>query len=48
VREGSAWYALAADGTIAGFATFGSPERSYSLAAGVPRRADVGLFGPYA
>ena len=47
VREGSAWYALAADGTIAGFATFGSPERSYHWLQAYRRRADVGLFGPY-
>ena len=47
VREGSAWYALAADGTIAGFAGFGSPDRSYHWLQAYRKRADVGLFGPY-
>jgi len=47
VRGGSAWYALAADGTVAGFAAFGSDERSYHWLRAYRRRADVGLFGPY-
>ncbi len=47
VRDGSAWYALAADGSIAGFAGFGSRERSYHWLQAYRKRADVGLFGPY-
>jgi folate-dependent phosphoribosylglycinamide formyltransferase PurN len=47
VRDGSAWYALAADGTIAGFAAFGSPDRSYHWLQTYRKRPDVGLFGPY-
>ncbi len=47
VRAGSAWYALAADGTIAGFAGFGSPDRSFHWLQAYRERHDVGLFGPY-
>jgi len=47
VRDGSVWYALAADGSIAGFAGFGSPDRSYHWLQAYRKRADVGLFGPY-
>jgi phosphoribosylglycinamide formyltransferase-1 len=47
VRDGSAWYAVDADGAIAGFAAFGSPERSYHWLQAYRRRPDVGLFGPY-
>ena len=47
VRDGSAWYALAADGTIAGFAGFGSTDRSYHWLQPYRKRADVGIFGPY-
>lgn len=47
VRAGSAWYALAADGTIAGFAGFGSPDRSYHWLQAYRKRTDVGLFGPF-
>ena len=47
VRAGSAWYALAADGTIAGFAGFGSSDRSYHWLQAYRKRADVGIFGPY-
>ena len=47
VRDGSAWYALAADGTIAGFAGFGSPDRSFHWLHAYRKRPDVGLFGPY-
>jgi phosphoribosylglycinamide formyltransferase-1 len=46
-RTGSAWYALAADDTIAGFAAFGSPDRSYHWLQAYRKRPDVGLFGPY-
>jgi len=47
VRTGSAWYALAADGAIAGFAGFGSPDRSYHWLQAYRKRTDVGLFGPF-
>lgn len=47
VRDGSAWYALAADGTIAGFAGFGSPDRSYHWLQAYRKRPDVGVFGPF-
>ena len=47
VRGGPAWYALAADGTIAGFAGFGSSDRSYHWLQTYRKRADVGIFGPY-
>ena len=47
VRSGSAWYALAADGSIAGFAGFGSPDRSSHWLQAYRRRTDVGLFGPF-
>jgi len=47
VRTGSAWYALAADGSIAGFAAFGSPDRAYHWLHAYRKRPDVGLFGPY-
>jgi phosphoribosylglycinamide formyltransferase-1 len=47
VRTGPAWYALAPDGTIAGFAGFGSPDRSYHWLQAYRKRPDVGIFGPY-
>jgi len=47
VRTGSAWYALAADGAIAGVAGFGSPDRSYHWLQAYRKRMDVGLFGPF-
>jgi phosphoribosylglycinamide formyltransferase-1 len=47
VRQGSVWYALAADGTIAGFAGFGSADRSFHWLHAYRKRADVGLFGPF-
>lgn len=47
VRGGSAWYALTPDGSIAGFAGFGSGDRSYHWLQSYRKRADVGLFGPY-
>lgn len=47
VRTGSAWYALAADGTIAGFAGFGSPDRSYHWLQAYRKRPEVGIFGPF-
>jgi phosphoribosylglycinamide formyltransferase-1 len=47
VRDGSAWYAFAADGTIAGFAGFGSHDRSFHWLQAYRKRADVGIFGPY-
>ncbi|HEV8020519.1 MAG TPA: GNAT family N-acetyltransferase [Candidatus Lustribacter sp.] len=47
VRDGSAWYALAPDGSIAGFAGFGSPDRSYHWLQAYRKRPDVGVFGPY-
>jgi phosphoribosylglycinamide formyltransferase 1 len=47
VRGGFAWYALAPDGSIAGFAGFGSPDRSYHWLQAYRGRPDVGLFGPY-
>jgi phosphoribosylglycinamide formyltransferase-1 len=47
VRDGSAWYALATDGTIAGFAGFGSADRSYHWLQSYRKRTDVGMFGPF-
>jgi len=47
VRDGPVWYALAADGTIAGFAGFGSSDRSYHWLQPYRKRPDVGIFGPY-
>jgi phosphoribosylglycinamide formyltransferase-1 len=47
VRDGSAWYAFAPDGSIAGFAGFGSPDRSYHWLQAYRKRTDVGIFGPY-
>jgi len=46
-RAGSAWYAQTADGRIAGFAAFGSPDRSAHWLQTYQKRADVGLFGPF-
>jgi phosphoribosylglycinamide formyltransferase-1 len=46
-RAGSAWYAQTSDGEIAGFAAFGSPDRSAHWLAPYRKRADVGVFGPY-
>ena len=47
VRDGSAWYALAPDGSIAGFAGFGASDRSYHWLQAYRKRPDVGIFGPY-
>ena len=47
VRGGSAWYALDGGGSIAGFAGFGSSDRSYHWLHAYRKRTDVGLFGPY-
>jgi phosphoribosylglycinamide formyltransferase 1 len=47
VRGGSAWYAEAPDGAIAGFAGFGTSDRSYHWLAAYRKRPDVGIFGPY-
>ena len=47
VRTGSVWYALAPDGAIAGFAGFGSPDRSYHWLQAYRKRPDVGIIGPY-
>ena len=46
-RAGSAWYAQTTDGAIAGFAAFGSYDRSAQWLAAYRQRSDVGLFGPY-
>ena len=46
-RSGSAWYAQTAAGEIAGFAAFGSYDRSAQWLAAYRQRSDVGLFGPY-
>jgi phosphoribosylglycinamide formyltransferase-1 len=47
VRDGAVWYALSADGSIAGFAGFGSADRSYHWLQAYRKRPDVGIFGPY-
>jgi phosphoribosylglycinamide formyltransferase-1 len=46
-RGGPVWYALAADGTIAGFAAFGSTDYTYHWLHAYKKRTDVGIFGPY-
>jgi phosphoribosylglycinamide formyltransferase-1 len=46
-RDGSVWYAQTAGGEIAGFAAFGSYDRSAQWLAAYRQRSDVGLFGPY-
>ena len=46
-RGGPVWYALAGDGTIAGFAAFGSTDYTYHWLQPYRKRADVGIFGPY-
>ena len=46
-RGGSAWYAQSVDGTIAGFAAFGSPDRSAQWLQSYRSCADIGIFGPY-
>lgn len=46
-RDGSVWYAQTAAGEIAGFAAFGSSDRSAHWLAAYRGRSDVGLFGPY-
>jgi folate-dependent phosphoribosylglycinamide formyltransferase PurN/GNAT superfamily N-acetyltransferase len=47
VRAGSAWYAQTADGAIAGFAAYGSRDRSPHWLQAYRDRPDVGVFGPY-
>ncbi len=47
VRAGEAWYALAADGTIAGFAAFDPRGLRFPWLSGYRGRDDVGIFGPY-
>jgi folate-dependent phosphoribosylglycinamide formyltransferase PurN len=46
-RAGSAWIAETARGEIAGFAAFGSRDRSAQWLHAYRQRPDVGLFGPY-
>jgi phosphoribosylglycinamide formyltransferase-1 len=46
-RAGSAWYAQTADGAIAGFAAFGSPDRSAQWLNAYRGQLNVGIFGPY-
>ncbi len=46
-RDGSAWYALAADGTIAGFAAFGARERTWPWLRAYRERPETGVFGPF-
>ena len=47
VRASSAWYALGRDGTIAGFAAFGSRDRSPHWLRAYADRPEIALFGPY-
>lgn len=46
-RAGSAWYAQTADGAIAGFAAFGSPDRSAQWLQAYRGNDRIGVFGPY-
>ena len=46
-RDGSTWIAETPDGSIAGFASFGSRDRSPHWLRSYTERYDVGLFGPY-
>jgi phosphoribosylglycinamide formyltransferase-1 len=46
-RAGSAWFAETAGGEIAGFAAFGSRDRSPHWLQAYSDRPEVGLFGPY-
>jgi phosphoribosylglycinamide formyltransferase-1 len=46
-RAGSAWFAETAGGEIAGFAAFGSRDRSAHWLQAYRDRPEVGLFGPY-
>lgn len=47
VRDGSVWYAETEAGDIAGFAAFGSYDRSSQWLAAYRQRSDVGVFGPF-
>jgi folate-dependent phosphoribosylglycinamide formyltransferase PurN len=46
-RASDGWIALTAGGDIAGFASFGSPERRYPWLRAYRDRSDVAMFGPY-
>jgi phosphoribosylglycinamide formyltransferase 1 len=47
VRAGKAWYALAADGTIAGFAAYDVKGVPYPWQRAYRKRPEVGVFGPH-
>jgi phosphoribosylglycinamide formyltransferase-1 len=44
---GAAWYALAPDGTVAGFAAYGARDLPLPWLRAYRGREDIGIFGPY-